>query len=168
MRVWRSVGTHLLENDSETWRGTQQGTGTVLWVLRGELLGLPFTSTQNKTTSCQKLAFPQPRGRPRSPATASSSPRPRSPGLQPPLPQVPKESGPQHPALGSQVPSAGLSAAPLPPGGASESPTPMACQVGKRSSPSKALGAGRGVPTQPPSVLARPLLAARGATSTAH
>lgn len=70
----------------------------------------------------------------------------------PPLPQVPKESGPQHPALGSQVPRAGLPAAPLPPGGASESPTPMVCQVGKRTSPSKALGAGRGVPTQPPSV----------------
>lgn len=74
------------------------GAGTVLWALRGELLGLPFTPAQNKAASCQKLAFPQSHGRPRSPDLTPYSLRPRSPGPQHPPPQGPRGPGLHHSA----------------------------------------------------------------------
>lgn len=120
------------------------GAGTVLWTLRGELLGMPFTPAQNKAALCQKLAFPQSHGRPRSPdltpllpqTQESGAPTPSSPRTQGPwsaslcFPRI-QESGLQHPdPRGVRCPVLASLPPPLPLGEASESPTPLACQVG--------------------------------------
>lgn len=67
------------------------GAGTVLWALRGELLGLPFTPAQNKAASCQKLgistvSWETQESRP-------DPPTPSDPGVRGPNTLLPKDPG---------------------------------------------------------------------------
>ena len=148
------------------------GAATVLWALRGDRLGLPFTSAQNKGASCQKLAFAQSHGRPRSPDLAPYSLTPRSPGPQHPPPQGPRGPGPHHSASqGSR--SLGRSTLPLGESGAQcWPPCPHLCLWERLLShrphwrarwvrgprPPQALGALLGSPPRPrwPAVAPRP------------
>lgn len=101
---------------------------------KGELVGLPFTSAQNKAASCLKLEFSQPRGRPKSPAPVPSVPRPWSPRLFSPRTQA---SGPRHLCLW-----AGLLSQPR---------RPWCAGWGGRPRPPEALGAGSPRGPRPPS-----------------
>lgn len=74
------LNPEALGNRSRLAEGKPAGAESVSRGLSGGLLGLPFTSAQNKAALCQKRAFPQPHGRPRSPDLAPSSLRPRNPG----------------------------------------------------------------------------------------
>ena len=112
-------GTELnpeaLGNRSRPAEGKPAGAESVSQGLSGGLLGLPFTSAQNKAALCQKRAFPQPHGRPRSPDLAPSSLRPGNPGPHhSPSPgsgvgvAAPRLGGVRCPALASRPPSSPL------------------------------------------------------------
>lgn len=109
------------------------GAGAVLWLLR-----VSWNKAQNKAASCLKLEFPQPRGRPKSPAPVPSVPRPRSPR---PSSLGTQESGPQHLCLWA---------------GLLSQPRRGRAGWGGGPRPPEALGVGS--PCGPPPALARPPL----------
>ena len=128
----RGAGEQVQASGGEASRGRVcfAGAESVSQGLSGGLLGLPFTSAQNKAALCQKRAFPQPHGRPRSPDLAPSSLRPGNPGPHhSPSPgsgvgvAAPRLGGVRCPALASRPPSSPL-------GEDSGSPAPQACRVG--------------------------------------
>lgn len=107
------------------------------------MLGLPFTSAQNKAALCQKRAFPQPHERPRSPDLAPSSLRPGSPGPHQPPPPGSRVgvAAPRPGGLGGVgCPALASLPASSPLGEASGSPGPQACEWARGPRPPLGLG----------------------------